>query len=413
MKLNKILFCAAMTSILPLQHAFSAPVNSVEVQVIDTNGGTSQLLLQKMSDSMQVVADQLFIDKDTAMIDAAGEDYARLLTEIGDRVFTGYELTDVKLYARPWNKVIEKPLIDLQFSGVEPQTATLLERRIPALHAQLEQAISGASVDAGDWAGGVLRKLVRSEVQAQLPEFKPAVDVLQEDGRTVVQVVIYPVGQLVRNIRYELRSEAIPNVLLMKLKYKYAGECDKLRGLPVAYVQRHRQELEQQLLEKLMTEPEVKNYQLRPEVKITPGADLGVNIMIKSDDYKIWFEGYGDIGRDKENLSGKAHLGKMISPRDEIFGEAEVILDDVQWRFGTGYTHYWGKSGWSYVRRIPIGDNNYRLEYSLSPKWRLRAEHFSGDNRNEFAVRYRIHEFLSAEYVYGGSEFYLRLIGNL
>ena len=54
---------------------------------------------------------------------------------------------------------------------------------------------------------------------------------------------------------------------------------DKLRGLPVAYVQRHRQELEQQLLEKLMTEPEVKNYQLLPEVKITPGADLGVNIM--------------------------------------------------------------------------------------------------------------------------------------
>ena len=152
---------------------------------------------------MQVVADQLFIDKDTAMITAAGEDYARLLTEIGDRVFTGYELTDVKLdvgentqvklYARPWNKVIEKPFIDLQFSGVEPQTAALLERRIPALHAQLEQAISGASVDAGDWAGGVLRKLVRSEVQAQLPEFKPAVDVLQENGRTVVQVVIYPV----------------------------------------------------------------------------------------------------------------------------------------------------------------------------------------------------------------------------
>ena len=389
MKLNKILFCAAMTSILPLQHAFSAPVNSVEVQVIDTNGGTSQLLLQKMSGSMQVVA------------------------ELTDVKLAVDETTQVKLYARPWNKVIEKPLIDLQFSGVEPQTATLLERRIPALHAQLEQAISGASVDAGDWAGGVLRKLVRSEVQAQLPEFKPAVDVLQENGRTVVQVVIYPVGQLVRNIRYELRSEAIPNVLLMKLKYKYAGECDKLRGLPVAYVQRHRQELEQQLLEKLMTEPEVKNYQLRPEVKITPGADLGVNIMIESDDYKIWFEGYGDIGRDKENLSGKAHLGKMISPRDEIFGEAEVILDDVQWRFGTGYTHYWGKSGWSYVRRIPTGDNNYRLEYSLSPKWRLRAEHFSGDNRNEFAVRYRIHEFLSAEYVYGGSEFYLRLIGNL
>ena len=48
-------------------------------------------------------------------------------------------------------------------------TAALLERRIPALHAQLEQAISGASVDAGDWAGGVLRKLVRNEVQDYQP----------------------------------------------------------------------------------------------------------------------------------------------------------------------------------------------------------------------------------------------------
>ena len=44
---------------------------------------------------------------------------------------------------------------------------------------------------------------------------------------------------------------------------------------------------------------------------------------------------------------------------------------------------------------------------------RLRAEHFSGENRNEFGVRYRIHEFLSAEYVYGGKEFYMRIIGNL
>lgn len=423
MKLNKILFFAAMTSFLPLQQAVSAPVEQVTVHVIDTQGGTSQILLNKMSSSMQVVAEQLFLDKDAAQLAEAKPDYTRLLTEIGDRVFTGYELTDVALnigsktevtlFAQPWSSVIYQPEIDLEFSGVEPQTAMILQQRIPQLKAHLEQAISGASVDASDWAGGVLRKMVREQVQHELPEFKAAVDVLQENGRTVVQVVIYPVGQLVRNIKYELRSEAIPNILLMQLKYKYADECDKLRGLPVAYVIRHREEIEQQLTKKLLKEPEVKNYQLQPEVKLTPGADLGVNIMINSDDYRLWFEGYGDIGREKDNLSGKAHIGKFISPRDEIFGEAEVILDDVHWFFGTGYSHHWGKSNWSYIRQMPVGDNDYRLEYSLSPKWRLRAEHFSGDDRNEFGVRYRIHEFLSAEYVYGGDEFYLRIIGNL
>ena len=423
MKLNKIFFLAAMTSLLPLQQAFSAPIEQVTVQVVDTKGGTSQLLLNKMSCSMQVVADQLFVDKDTENILAAQADYIRLLTEIGDRVFTGYELSDVALevgshtqltlYARPWNSVISQPEIDLQFSGVEPQTAALLQNRIPQLKEELAKTISGASVDASDWAGGVLRRMVRDEVQSRLPEFKAAVDVVQENGKTIVQVVIYPVGQLVRTVKYELRSEAIPNILLMQLKYKYATECDKLRGLPVSYVRRHREELEKKLKAQLLAEPEVQRYQLQPEIKLEPGADLGVNIMINSDDYKIWFEGYGDIGRDKDNLSGKAHLGQFISPRDELFGEAEVILDDVQWRFGAGYARYWGKSSWSYIRRMPVGDNDYRLEYNLSPKWRLRAEHFSSEDRNEFGVRYRIHEFLSAEYVYGGDEFYLRIIGNL
>lgn len=422
MKLNKLLIVAAMTC-LPLQQAFSAPIEDVAVQVVDTGGGTSQVLLEKMSSSMQVVANQLFIDKDDVAVAAAAADYKRLLTEIGDRVFTGYELVDVRLeaapqtritlFARPWSATISQPVIDLQFSGVEPETAALLAQRIPALREQLETAISGASVDAGDWAGGVLRRMVRREVEQALPEFRAAVDVLQEGKRTLVQVVIYPVGQLVTNIKYELRSEAIPNILLMELKYKYANECDKLRGLPVEYVKHRQKEIEQMLTAKLLAEQAVREFDLQPVVKLEPATNMAVSIMINSDKYKLWFEGYGDIGRDKDNLSGKAHVGKFVSPKDEIFGEAEVILDNVDWKFGAGYSRYWGKSVWSYTRRMPMGDNDYRFEYNLSPKWRLRAEHFSGENRNEFGVRYRIHEFLSAEYVYGGKEFYMRIIGNL
>lgn len=422
MKLNKLLIVAAMTC-LPLQQAFSAPIEDVAVQVVDTGGGTSQVLLEKMSSSMQVVANQLFIDKDDVAVAAAAADYKRLLAEIGDRVFTGYELVDVRLeaapqtritlFARPWSATISQPVIDLQFSGVEPETAALLAQRIPALREQLETAISGASVDAGDWAGGVLRRMVRREVEQALPEFRAAVDVLQEGKRTLVQVVIYPVGQLVTNIKYELRSEAIPNILLMELKYKYANECDKLRGLPVEYVKHRQKEIEQMLTAKLLAEQAVREFDLQPVVKLEPATNMAVSIMINSDKYKLWFEGYGDIGRDKDNLSGKAHVGKFVSPKDEIFGEAEVILDNVDWKFGAGYSRYWGKSVWSYTRRMPMGDNDYRFEYNLSPKWRLRAEHFSGENRNEFGVRYRIHEFLSAEYVYGGKEFYMRIIGNL
>lgn len=423
MKLNKVFLFAAMTSLLPLQQAFCAPITNVNVQVVDVNGGTSQILLDKMSASMQVVADQLFLEKDIEYVAAAQDDYVRLLTEIGDRVFTGYELErvdcnlgssmSITMHAKAWSGVITSPIIDLQFSGVEPKTAKLLEERVPVLRKELYDTINGASYDAGSWAGGVLRKLVRNQVEQTLPEFKAAVDVVQEGNNTLVQVIIYPVGQLVTEIAYELRSEDIPNILLMDLKYEYQAECNKLRGLPVAYVAKHRREIEEQLAEKLASEAIVKQYNLIPIVTINPASEMGISIMLDSKNYKIWFEGYGDVGREKENLSGTAHIGKFISNSGELFGEGRVYLDNVDWRFGLGYTHYWGKSSWTYQHIMPKGDNNYKLEYELSPKWRLRSEYYSKENRNEFGVRYRIHEFLGLEGVYGDDELYLRVIGNL
>lgn len=423
MKLNKVFLFAAMTSLLPLQQAFCAPITNVNVQVVDVNGGTSQILLDKMSASMQVVADQLFLEKDIEYVAAAQDDYVRLLTEIGDRVFTGYELErvdcnlgssmSITMHAKAWSGVITSPIIDLQFSGVEPKTAKLLEKRVPALRKELYDTINGASYDAGSWAGGVLRKLVRNQVEQTLPEFKAAVDVVQEGNNTLVQVIIYPVGQLVTEIAYELRSEDIPNILLMDLKYEYQAECNKLRGLPVAYVAKHRREIEEQLAEKLASEAIVKQYNLIPIVTINPASEMGISIMLDSKNYKIWFKGYGDVGREKENLSGTAHIGKFISNSGELFGEGRVYLDNVDWRFGLGYTHYWGKSSWTYQHIMPKGDNNYKLEYELSPKWRLRSEYYSKENRNEFGVRYRIHEFLGLEGVYGDDELYLRVIGNL
>ena len=423
MKSKMILTLAAMTSFLPLQQAFSMPIEQVYVQVVDITGGTSIPLLNKMSNSMQLVAQQLLLERDTEAIKPVQQEYATLLSDIADRVLTGYylqstELTidkesELVLKIRPWNAAIRNVEVDLKFSGIEEQTSELLESKLPTLKQQLNDTIFGASVDASDWADGVLRKIVRQQVEEALPEFKVAVDLVNEHKKTVVQVVIYPVGQLVRNIEYSMRSDAIPNILLMKLKHKYAAECNKLRGLPVSYVARQKQEIEEFLLSKLRNEQEILEYDLKPQVTITPDADMSIEFLINSDKYKVWFEGYGDIGRGEENLSGRAHIGKFVSPKEEVFGEVEATLDNVDWTFGAGYTRYWGKSGWSYIRRVPDGENNYKLEYYLNPKWKLRAEHFANQNRNEYGVRYRIHEFLSAEYVYGGDEFYLRIIGNL
>lgn len=410
------LLCAAAVP------AWAEPVDSVRVHITD-NGGTSGVLLDRMSKSMQVVAEQLFVDKDSVNINAARTDYERLLAEVADRVLTGYQMesvsvnagavTDITMRVAPWSAAVENVFVDLQFSGVEPGTAGLLKARLPELQSRIESIIKGSSVDASDWAGGILRRMVRTEVEEKLPEFKAAVDVVREDDRTVVQVVIYPVGQLVQNVDYSMTSQSIPNLLLLDLKQRYAKKADALRGLPVEYIKRHQAELETLLLTELQNEKSVQMHNLAPAVKLSPGSTLGVEIDMGSDKYKIWFEGYGDIGRNDDNISGRAHIGKFISKRDEIFGEVGLTLDDVEWDFSAGYALHHGKTTLSYMRRGPDGQNVYRAEHDFTSKWRLRAEYFSGTDTTEIGVRYRIHEFLSAEYVYSNDKPYFRIVGNL
>ena len=307
MKIVRILAVVLLACLLP-RAANAAIIESVSVNVLD-RGSTSKVLLERMSASMQTVAEQLLLDKDTEKVEPVRSEYTRLLGEVGDRVLNGYQMeqvmlqlgtqTQVTMVVSPWNEVINDVFVDLQFSGVEENTAALLQSKLPELQKQLEDVLQGSSADASDWAGGVLRRLVREKVEAELPEFRAAVDVVREDRRTVIQVVVYPVGQLVQSIDYEMVSQSIPNLLLLNIKQRYAQKTQELRGLPVIYVSRHKEELERSLLAELSAEPEVKRHNLRPSVVLTPGVNSGVRIRLESDEYKIWFEGYGDIGRNE------------------------------------------------------------------------------------------------------------------
>ena len=408
--------------------ALAAPVTRVDVHIRDEAGQTSSVLLRKMEDSMQVVASQLFNGRDSVFIKADAAGYEHLLSEISDRVITGYQTNWVKLSivheqvgtavnldfaVAPWAQTVKTVDVDLRFSGISPFAAAILQEKIPVLREQLQQTLQGAALDATDWAGGILRGQVKNTVEAELPDFRAAVDLTTREDNAVIQVIIYPVGELVRTVQYSMVSKSIPNILLMKLKYKYADKAKSLQGLPVSYMEANHELMEERLLQELSAEPQVRRHHLTPQLVIRPGTETQVGITLESHEYKIWFEGYGDVGRKDHNLSGRAHFGKFISRRDEIFGEIGVDLKDVRWDFNAGYAYHWGKTTLSYMRRVPADANVYRFEYDFTPKWRFRYEHFGDTKENEYAVRYRIHEFLSGEYVFSTKKSYFRIVGNL
>ena len=406
----------------------AAPVTMVNVTIRDETGKTSPVLLRKMEDSMQVVAAQLFNGRDSEFIAADRSGYEHLLSEISDRVITGYQTNrvvlstehgrdgttvDLAFAVAPWAQTVQKVDVDIQFSGISPFAAAVLEEKVPALREELQETLQGASLDAADWAGGILRGQVKSSVETALPDFKAAVDLTTRDDNASVQVIIYPVGELVRTVQYSMVSHSIPNILLMKLKYKYADKAKSLQGLPVSYMETNFEMLADRLQQEISREPQVRRHHLNPKIEIRPGPETQLDITLESAEYKIWFEGYGDVGRKDHNLSGRAHIGKFISRRDEVFGEAGLDLKNVRWDFSAGYAYHWGKTTLSYMRRVPADANVYRFEYDFTPKWRFRYEHFGDKKENEYAVRYRIHEFLSGEYVYSTNKSYFRIVGNL
>ena len=212
----------------------AAPVTGVNVSIRDEAGKTSPVLLHKMEDSLQVVAAQLFNGRDSDFIASDLSGYERLLSEISDQIITGYQTNRVRLSiayeqegaavkldfaVAPWAQTVKAVDVDIRFSGISPFAAAVLQEKIPALKEQLQRTLQGAALDAADWAGGILRRQVKNTVETELPDFRAAVDLTTWEDNAVVQVIIYPVGELVRTVQYSMVSKSIPNILLMKLKY--------------------------------------------------------------------------------------------------------------------------------------------------------------------------------------------------
>ena len=211
----------------------------------------------------------------------------------------------------PWQEIIENVQVDMQFSGIKENVAEHLNKSLGTLEYDLKNILEGSSKDASDWAEGVLKRIIREHIETVLPEFKAAVNVINDDKKTVVQIIVYPVGQLVQSIDYEMVSASIPNVRLLKIKQKYEAKMQDLRGLPLAYISKHQKDLEEYILSDLKIESDVVLHHLKPAVIISPAAKLDIHIRLESDEYKIWVAGYGDIGRRKNNIAGRAHLGKI------------------------------------------------------------------------------------------------------
>jgi hypothetical protein len=207
----------------------------------------------------------------------------------------------------------------------------------------------------------------------------------------------------------------MPNLLLYEMKPDIEAFAKALRGLPIEFVARKQLELTSKLEQIARAHPYTQSYLLTIRGELIPGPDTQIHLQIESKKYRVNAEARLDMGRDNNaNTSGYLHAGKFISSEDEVFAEVELVTNTMNWNFSPG----WGRRlGPNTVvgARFNVTDNiRYAwLEQHFGDNWRLRFDRSSEKDDDEVALRYKLHDFLSAELVHRSHENFIRVIGQL
>ncbi|AIF53777.1 hypothetical protein UFO1_4234 [Pelosinus sp. UFO1] len=400
---------------------------SDEVEKVTVTIVSSQMpppkIAKRMAASVGTVGEQMVVGRKISEVVEGKASYEKLIKEIFDRVLVGYSVQSVTLApsgnttltveVAPWGDVVQGVAVEYDFGNLSAEVVKLIKQDMGNVEEKVSDVLIGLPVDAVDWAGGLSKIATREMLSTQLPEFRANIEVIP-GTHTLVKVSLSPIGTVVQDVHVSLRSETIPNILLAAARPTMDDTSKNLIGLPVAFLERHRDYFTTQLVSTVAEQPLAKKYGLQVTPRLNPGVDTEIALKVETDKYKVTLEGYLDMGRRQDNTSARLHFGKFIGKRDEAFVEVNFIPSTVAWEFVPGWGHKIGSSttlGLKYDTKS--AQDRLWLQQELKSNWALRLERTPKNGYNELGIRYKLHDFLSAEYIITKDDQWLRLIGNL
>ena len=394
-------------------------VEKIDVTIVSSQTPPSKIA-KRMTASVSTVGEQMIVGRKVNEVRDNQISYEKLIKEIFDRVLVGYSVQSVDLRPgrstaltieiAPWGDVVDEVAVAYDFGTLSPDIVNLIKKDMGNVDEKLNDVLIGLPIDAVDWAGGLSKAAIRELLANQLPEFHANIDIIPGE-RTLVKLSLSPLGTTVQDVHVSLRSTTIPNVVLAAVRPTMNETSKSLIGLPVAFVERHRDYFTAKLIAE---QPLTKKYGISATPLLNAGADTEIALDVETDKYNITLEAYLDMGHDEDNASARLHAGKIISKRDEVFLEVNFIPSSVSWEFVPGWGHKFGSSMIAGIKyNTSSSENILWLHKELSPSWTMRLERNPKNRNNELGLRYKLHDFLSAEYIITKDDQWLRLVGHL
>lgn len=381
---------------------------------------------ERMETTVAAIAAQLLGGRRTEEARRSAAQDAAVIHEVFDKVLVGYsvarveifpgEETRVDVHLLPWADMIRRVEVETAVEGMPPDVEALVRQDLAAVEQVFEESLLGLPVAASDWTNGVLKRSLSAYLAVHLPEFRGDFDVVPGE-LTRVALTVYPRLPVVRRVDLSMRSDSIPNVTLLNHRQRMEAQVSRLIGVPVGFVRRHADDFTAAFAADLDSLPDFRALALETQVTL-PRIDETVDVMSRSDTetYLIRLEGWADIDRrsnENRNLAFRLHAGYRFSKKDEVFLQTDFAPQAVDWGWALGYAHRFAPGTQGFLR-YDVGGRRFAVggAQEIADRWLLRYEYRWFDQKGEAALRYRMHDFLSLEYVIDKDDSWLRLIGN-
>ncbi|WP_296769735.1 acylphosphatase [Selenomonas sp.] len=421
-----LVFLLGTILFLPWQAQAASRVEVVTAETF-AQSNLPPLVAERMNRSVATIASQLLEGKEIAAVQAERTIYEKLIHEVFNKVLVGYTVrqvtvepavkTKVKVDLIPWAETIRQVQVDTAVEGMPPRIEKLVRQDLAGVESVFQAALIGLPTAAADWTNGVLKQHLGDYLQEHLPEFRADFD-LDPEPVARVKLTVFPRLPVVRTVDLSMRSDTLPNSALLSQRKNMQKQVDDIVGVPVAFVQRHRDDLERQFAQGLDSCRAFRVLHMQTKVKIEPAERVDVMSRTDSSQYHFRLSGWLDIGRNKDrgsrqNLLLRLHAGRMLGKYDEIFAVTELQPEEMSWGYQLGWGHLFRGGRYAALRYdLQHYGFIYEVRQKLSSRWLLRYEYRQADRLGEVGIRYRLHDFLGLEYIFDNEQNWLRLIGN-
>lgn len=404
-----------------------ATVQRIDLELVIDGPLPHAVIRERLRATVLVVIERLLAGRPLEQLTPLQPRLGETIASVVDRVALGFTVTSaavqlgvsshVAVRLQPSGPIMRDVELATDLRVVHPRVhpiiADVLQQaaapEIRAFYAGLPQA-------AMAWAEPILEAQSREVIERALPGFTGSIRTRVRGESAVAEVVLLPKDtRVIRNIGVRFRSSSIPTMLLDQHGPAIASMAEPLRGLPVAFAQAHREDIQALIKAELAAYPPARQYRIIATPSLDAGETTFVTVLADSVLFRGRVEAQLNIGMQAPGPAVIGHLGRLVTPSTETFIEVRVAPTplSLDWSLGVQVAVSPSASiggAYALVSRESTAWVALRtgLDTAVRATWNLNTHVIEG------AFAYRFNEFLTGEMIATSrGVWWLRLVSNL